>query len=319
MTTCLITGGAGFIGSHLVELCLGRGYRTLVLDDLSTGKKENLPLGHPDLTLIEGDIRDRVLLREIREANPDLTYLFHLAAIASVTKSMEDPILTHEVNFQGTLFLLDTFRKSPLKKIVYASSAAVYGANPNLPLQEESLPKPQSLYGVDKLGGEHLLKVFNDSFHLPTVSCRFFNVFGERQDPSSPYSGVISLFFARAVERKKGSDSRITIFGDGKQTRDFIYVKDVASALLFLAESKNIRGDVFNIGYGRKITILDLARKVQETLGVDIDIRFEAPREGDVRHSLADVRKLEGAGFTFSHDFETGLRRLAEFLVAKAD
>jgi UDP-glucose 4-epimerase len=315
MTKCLITGGAGFIGSHLVEDCLDRGFRVIVLDDLSTGKTENLPSSHPDLEFIEGDIRDRELLLSIRNSNPDMVYVFHLAAIASVARSMEDPVNTHAVNLEGTLLLLDTFKDSGLKKFLYASSAAIYGDPGTMPLKEDFLPGPQSPYGADKIGGEYFLKIYNDAFGVPTVACRFFNVFGERQDPSSPYSGVISIFFDRVLAGKRGKDASITIFGDGMQTRDFVYVKDIVGALLYLAENGGIRGEVFNVGYGKRITILELARKIRGLVGVDTEIIFDKEREGEVRHSQASVEKLENAGFEFGYDFDEGLGRLSEFLM----
>ena len=170
MTKCLVTGGAGFIGSHLVEACLEKGFKVLVIDDLSTGKKENLPLDHPHLEFRRGDIRDRTLLGDIRDSHPDITYIFHLAAIASVIRSMEEPIFTHEVNYLSTLFLLENFRDRGIKKFVYAGSAAVYGDTAVMPLKEEYLPRPQSPYGADKLSGEYLLKIYNDGFDIPTVA-----------------------------------------------------------------------------------------------------------------------------------------------------
>ncbi len=314
MSKCLVTGGAGFIGSHLVEACLEKGFEVLVIDDLSTGKKENLPLEHPHLEFRRGDIRDRALLEDIRNANPDISYIFHLAAIASVIKSMEDPVFSHEVNYLSTLFLLESFRNRGIKKFVYASSAAVYGDTAVMPLKEMYLPRPQSPYGADKLSGEYILKIYNEMFDLPTVACRFFNVFGERQDPSSPYSGVISIFFDKAFARKRGRDASVTIFGDGKQTRDFIYVKDIVSALLYVALHEDIRGEVFNLGYGNSINILDLADKIGELLKIDLPPLFEKIREGEIRHSQPDIRKIQDAGFIFSYDFNRGLERLAQWL-----
>lgn len=315
MAKCFITGGAGFIGSHLVEVCLDRGFSVIVLDDLSTGKKENLPLNHAQLEFIEGDITDRDSILQVKRRNPDIDYIFHLAAIASVTKSMERPLETHQVNFMGTLVLLDVFRDSGLKKMVYASSAAVYGEPEKIPLREDAPPGPMSPYGADKLQGEYYLKIFNDSFDLPTVACRFFNVFGERQDPSSPYSGVISIFFDKILSKKRKENAAITIFGEGTQTRDFIYVKDIVRALVFLAEKPTIRGDIFNLGYGKKITILKLAQKMRDLVGVNIDIQHREAREGDIRDSQSDIEKLRATGFRFKYDIDKGLQRLAEFLL----
>jgi UDP-glucose 4-epimerase len=314
MVKCLITGGAGFIGSHLVEACLNKGNRVVVLDDLSTGKRENLPLDHPRLELVRGSINDRALLLALREKHHDVSYLFHLAAVASVIRSMEHPIATHEVNFKGTLLLLDVFKNLELKKFVYASSAAVYGNTSVIPVDESACPNPMSPYGADKLQGEYYLKIFNDAFQVPTVACRFFNVYGERQDPSSPYSGVISIFFDRALAKKKGQNEALTIYGDGKQSRDFVYVGDVVRAWLHLAEAASIRGQVFNIGYGKRTRIIELANKVNSILGVPMDIIFENPREGEARHSEASIKKLKSTGFEFIYDFDEGLKRLAAFL-----
>lgn len=314
MEKCLITGGAGFIGSHLVEACLEKGHKVVILDDLSTGKMENLPLEHAGIEFVKGSINDRTLLLALREKHPDISYLFHLAAIASVIRSMENPIATHEVNFQGTLLLLDVFKDLRLKKFVYASSAAVYGNTSIIPVGESACPDPLSPYGADKLQGEHYLRIFNDAFHVPTVACRFFNVFGERQDPSSPYSGVISIFFDRTMAKRNGKESALTIFGDGKQSRDFIYVKDVVRAWLHLAEAVHIRGQVFNIGYGKRTTILELANKVKTLLGVPMDIISEKERKGDALHSEASIDKLKSTGFDFGYDFDDGLKRLSRFL-----
>jgi len=315
MKKCLITGGAGFIGSHLVEECLMRGYRVIVLDNLSTGKRGNLPSNHRDLEFIEGDITDAQQLSTIVKNNSDIDYVFHLAAIPSITLSMEDPVYAHEVNFVGTLLLLNAFRDQRIRKFVYTSSSAVYGDTKEIPVSESSPPAPISPYGADKMGGEYFLKIFNDSFDLPTVACRLFNVFGERQDPSSPYSGVVSIFFDKAAEKKRGKASSLRIYGDGSQSRDFIYVKDVALALLYLAEREEIRGEVFNIGYGNRITILDLADKIKRLLEVGIEIHFEEPREGDILHSQAAVEKFKSTGLAFKYDLDEGLKRLASFLL----
>jgi UDP-glucose 4-epimerase len=314
MKKCLITGGAGFIGSHLVEECLLKGWTVIVLDNLSTGKKENLSADNPNLEFIQGDITDKALLAKIRDTHPDIDYIFHLAAMVSVPKSMEDPVAAHTINFDGTLMILETFRKTSVKKCVYASSCAVYGNTNELPVNESTPPSPLSPYGADKLMAEHYMKIYNDSFNFPTVSCRFFNVFGERQDPSSHYSGVISIFFDRSHVKKRGGEASLFIYGDGKQTRDFIYVKDVVGALLFLAENSTIRGDVFNVGYGLETTILALAEKIKAIVDADIKTDFREKREGEIRRSRADISKIRATGFAFMHSLEEGLQRLSEFL-----
>lgn len=315
MTSCLITGGAGFIGSHLVEECLNRGFKVVVFDNLSTGKRENLPASHSNLTFIEGDISEPNDLNRLMKGNKETDYVFHLAALPSIPLSMKDPVLTHKVNFLGTLLLLNAFRATKTKKFVYTSSSAIYGNTKEVPVGEAAPPSPLSPYGADKLGGEYFLKIFNDSFGLPTVACRLFNVFGERQDPSSPYSGVVSIFFDRVLARRQGTSCLLPIYGDGKQSRDFIYVKDVARALLYLAENEGIRGAVFNVGYGRRTSILELAERIKRMLDVDIQISFEEPREGEIMHSQADIEKLRGTGFEFRYDLEEGLKRLAYFFL----
>lgn len=315
MTRCLVTGGAGFIGSHLVEECLMRGFKVMVLDNLSTGKRENLPPSHPNLAFIEGDVTEPNDLSELMKGNKEIDYIFHLAALPSIPLSMKDPLLTHKVNFLGTLLLLNTFRAIKIKKFVYTSSSAIYGDTKEVPVAEGTPPSPLSPYGADKLGGEYFLKIFNDSFGLPTVACRLFNVFGERQDPSSPYSGVISIFFDRVMAKKVGKAASLPIYGDGNQSRDFIYVKDVVRALLHLAEHEGIRGDVFNVGYSRRTTVLELADRMKSLLDAGIEIRFEEGREGEIRHSQADIEKLKSTGFTFKYNLDEGLRRLASFLL----
>jgi len=237
MIKSFITGGAGFIGSHLVEACLESGHHVIVLDNLSTGKMENLPVENPCLQFIQGDITDSQLVRQIADNNPDLDYVFHLAALVSVPQAMEDPVRAHAINFDAALLLMETFRPLSLKKFLFASSSAVYGDTRTVPVSEDTSMHPISTYGADKLMVEHYLAIYARTFNLPSVACRFFNVFGERQDPSSPYSGVISIFFDRALASKNGSRKPLVVYGDGQQTRDFIYVKDIANALIFLAEN----------------------------------------------------------------------------------
>ncbi len=310
MTKSLVTGGAGFIGSHLVETCLAHGHEVIVLDNLSTGKKENLPAGQTGLQFVEGDITDRQILHQIAGAHPDIDYVFHLAALVSVPQAMAEPARAHAVNFDGTLLLMETFRGSALKKFIFASSSAVYGDTKTVPVPETAATQPVSTYGADKLMAEHYLRIYNDAFNLPFVACRFFNVFGERQDPSSPYSGVISIFFDRALACRNGEREPLVIYGDGQQTRDFIYVGDVANALVFLAESGAVRGTVFNLGYGKQTTVAELARKIMKLVGVDCDVEFQEPRAGDIRYSAADISQLHTTQFAFAYSLDQGLQLL---------
>jgi UDP-glucose 4-epimerase len=201
-----------------------------------------------------------------------------------------------------------------LKKFLFASSSAVYGDTKTVPVSEETPTHPISTYGADKLMAEHYLRVYSNSFNLPSVACRFFNVFGERQDPSSPYSGVISIFFDRALACINGDRKPLVIYGDGQQTRDFIYVKDIANALIFLAENDDVQNEVFNLGYGQKIKISDLARQVIRLVGADCPLDFQDPRAGDIRNSAADITKIIAAHFKFTYSLDEGLHRLKRFL-----
>lgn len=314
MTKSFITGGAGFIGSHLVEACLERGHQVIVLDNLSTGKRDNMPLGNPALEFIQGDITDPLILHQISERNPDIDYVFHLAALVSVPQAMEDPRRAHTINFDAALLLMETFRSHSLKKFIFASSSAVYGDTKSVPVSENTPTHPISTYGADKLMTEHYLAIYSRAFNFPAVSCRFFNVFGERQDPSSPYSGVISIFFNETMASKKNPDKALVIYGDGQQTRDFIYVKDIVNALVFLAEDTAAQNRVFNLGYGQQTTVSALARKIISLIGADCVLDFQDSRAGDIRHSAADITRILEAPFNFTYSLDEGLQRLKQFL-----
>ncbi|MEW6329949.1 MAG: NAD-dependent epimerase/dehydratase family protein [Pseudomonadota bacterium] len=302
----LVTGGAGFIGSHLAERLLGAGDRVCVLDDLSTGKRENLPR-HEALEFIEGDIRDAGLVdRSARGVDA----VVHLAAVASVQASMDDPVRTHQVNFDGTLNLLEASRRHGIGRFVYACSAAVYGDAAAIPVTEEAAARPLSPYAVDKLAGEHYLMHYHRVHGLAATSFRFFNIYGPRQDPSSPYSGVISIF----VERLR-RNLPVTVYGDGKQTRDFVYVADLADLLARAARGREGNGGVFNVGTGRQNALLDLLALLEKISGKKIERRHEPARAGDIRDSCADVTRLKGVfGSAPATSFEQGLRKLLESL-----
>jgi len=314
MTKSFITGGAGFIGSHLVEACLELGHHVIVLDNLSTGKKENLPTGNQNLHFIQGDITDSRVLSQIADRNPDIDYVFHLAALVSVPQAMADPARAHAINFDATLLLMETFRPLALKKFVFASSSAVYGDTKIVPVSEETPTHPISTYGADKLMVEYYLAIYARTFNLPSVACRFFNVFGERQDPSSPYSGVISIFFDKAIANKNGSHETLIIYGDGQQTRDFIYVKDIVNALIFLAENSGFQNSIFNLGYGQQVTIVELARKIISLVGADCLLDFQDSRAGDIKNSAADITKILATDFVFNYSLEQGLQKLKQHL-----
>ncbi len=303
----LVTGGAGFIGSHLVEHLLALGHAVRVVDNFSTGKRENLApcASNPSLEVVEADIRDGARLRELAEG---FDVVFHEAAIVSVPYSVEHPQETHDVNLQGTLNVLQAARHAKVKRVVFASSAAIYGDAPGLPKHEGMLPAPVSPYGLEKLTGEHYLAVFARLYGVETVALRYFNVFGPRQDPASPYSGVISIFADRARQRRP-----LTIFGDGAAFRDFVYVEDVVAANLraAVAATPSVSGRVFNVARGERTTLLELAAMIGRVAGAPLEITHAPPRAGDIAESLADVtRAKRELGYAPAVGVAEGLERL---------
>ena len=298
----LVTGGAGFIGSHLVEKLLAAGDRVRVVDDLSTGKRENL-VRHEALEFIEGDIRDAGLIDRCAK---QMDAVVHLAAVASVQASMDDPVRTHQVYFDGTLNLLEASRRQGIKRFIYACSAAVYGDTETIPVPEEAIPKPLSPYAIDKLSGEHYLLHYYRAYGLAATSFRFFNIFGPRQDPSSPYSGVISIFVERLMRNQP-----ITVFGDGAQTRDFVYVADLADLLARSAHGMEGNGGVFNVGTGKRHSLLQLLTNLEKISGKIIERHHKPARPGDIQHSCADVARLRKTfGSAPATSFEEGLKKL---------
>ena len=305
MTLYLVTGGAGFIGSHLVEALVEHGEHVRVLDDFSTGRRENLAAVADHIELLEGDVADP---ETAERAVAGCDYVLHLAAIASVQASLEDPRRTHRVNVNGTLNVLDAARRAGVRRIVFASSAAVYGDHTVLPLQEELPPRPLSPYAVHKVAGEMYHRVFHASYGLPTVALRFFNVYGPRQDPTNPYSGVISIFAARIARGE-----RPVIYGDGKQTRDFVYVTDVARAALLVCEQEAAIGGVFNVAGGRQTNMLQLAAVLNQVLDTNLTPTFAPARSGEVRFSQANVsRAREVLGWEAQITLQEGLSRLMQ-------
>jgi len=304
-TSVLVTGGAGFIGSHVVEALLARGLRVTVIDDLSTGRVSNLPVD-PRLRLIVGDVGDDAL---VAEALMTCQRVVHLAAIASVQHSVDDPVGSHRVNYEATLRLLEQARRFGVERLVYASSAAVYGDAQRPPVDELGATDPQTPYAIDKLMGEQALAFYRRVHGLSGVALRFFNVYGPRQRDDSPYSGVISLF-----TRRVRSGEPVTIFGDGEQTRDFVFVADVARAVVeMLLRHEPPMATVFNLGSGRATSVLQLLDAVEATLGNRLERRFAAGRSGEVRHSRAAVERLRLAlDWTPATTLETGLRRCVD-------
>ncbi|MCC7047606.1 MAG: NAD-dependent epimerase/dehydratase family protein [Alphaproteobacteria bacterium] len=312
MKTWLITGGCGFIGSHLVDRLVRAKDRAIVLDDLSSGRADNLPSA---AEFVKGDIQDAALVgRLMREADG----CFHLAAIASVTRSNEDWVGTHAVNLTGTINIFDAAARARPDgrkvRVVYASSAAVYGDCPDIPLPETAPTRPLTAYGADKLGCELHGRVADQVHGVPNVGLRFFNVYGPRQDPASPYSGVIAIFAKAVIE---GRTPRV--LGDGKQIRDFIYVDNVVDALVAAMEREALRCDVFNVCTGRSTSIEALARLIAEACGAPPRVEHGPPRSGDIRESLGDPSRLRAAlGVTASVAVADGMRRTLDWMRAGA-
>lgn len=299
--SALVTGGAGFIGSHIVETLVSERVRVVVVDNLSTGHKHNLESLLPAITFHEGDIRDAALLDK---AASGVEVVFHEAAVVSVPLSVEKPVESADVNDMGTLQVLDAARRRGCRRVVLASSSAVYGDAPALPKEEKMPPQPQSPYAVQKLANEYYAGLYAALYGLETVCLRYFNVFGPRQDPSSPYSGVISLFMERAA-----SGRNPVIYGDGEQVRDFIAVQDVVRANLLAASAEAAVGQVFNVGRGGAISINDLWQRVAALAGIDRMPDYADPRAGDIRRSLATIaRAREAMAFTPQVSLDDGLK-----------
>lgn len=283
--TILVTGGAGFIGSNLVDALLARGNRVRVLDNLSMGKLANLPMGNPQLTFIEGDVADAVL---VSRAVAGCTAVVHLAAVASVQASVDDPVSTHQSNFIGTLNICEAMREHGVRRVVFASSAAVYGNNGEGQAIDESTAKaPLTPYAADKLASEHYLEFYGRQHGLEPAIFRFFNVFGPRQDPSSPYSGVISIFTQRAQQGLP-----ISVFGDGEQTRDFFYVADLVELLLQAVQAGQVVQGAVNVGWNEAVSLKQLLAQIGELLGGLPAVTHLPARAGDIRHSRANNGRL---------------------------
>jgi len=303
-TVQLVTGGAGFIGSHLVEALVARGGRVRVFDNLATGRLENLSAVKDSIEFVQGDLRDRAV---VSRAMKGVEVVFHHAALASVPLSVEDPLTTNEVNVTGTLNVLLAARDAGVRRVVYASSSSVYGGSPQLPKREEMKPDPCSPYAVSKLAGEHLCRAFWPVYGLSTVSLRYFNVFGLRQDSDSPYAAVIPKF----IECLNAGEP-LPVYGDGKQTRDFIPVSSVVEVNMQAAARDRIDGEVFNVGSGKPVSLLDLVSLLGEVSGREPRIRFLPERLGDVRKSWAGIEKARLMLDIVPGSLHEGLRRLLD-------
>ncbi len=286
MSVMLVTGGAGFIGSHIVERLVGLGHEVRVLDNFSTGKRENLSSFEGGIDVIEGDIRD---VPSVERAVKGVEVVFHEAALASVPRSVADPASSNEVNVTGTLNLLVASRDSGVRRFVFASSSSVYGNSPELPKRESMAPSPESPYAASKLAAENYCRIFFSLYGLECVSLRYFNVFGPRQDPGSEYAAVVPLFVTALLEGRAP-----TIYGDGEQSRDFTYVANVVDANMLALSADGAAGEVFNIACGHTATVNELLARMQELTGTSLASHHTDQRAGDVKHSFADISKAEG-------------------------
>jgi nucleoside-diphosphate-sugar epimerase len=301
MAHYLVTGGAGFIGSHMTEELVRRGERVRVVDSLITGKRANL--AHlPQVEFVEGDLAD---LEVARRAVQDIDYVLHQAAIPSVPRSVQDPVTSNRANIDASLNVLVAARDARVRRVVYAGSSSAYGDTPTLPKVETMATAPLSPYALQKLVAEQYCQMFTRLYGLETVTIRYFNVFGPRQDPSSPYSGVISLFISALVEGR-----RPNIYGDGEHTRDFTYVANVVDGVLRACQAPQASGEVINVATGGRVSLNHLFKTIRDVLGVTVEPVYAAPRAGDVRDSQADIGKARRLlGYEPSVSFETGLEK----------
>lgn len=311
MQTYLVTGGAGFIGSHLVEALLKRGATVRVLDSMATGRQINLAPFQADIELLQADIRDR---DAVSAAVRGCDVVLHHAALPSVQRSVEDPLLSNDINVNGTLNLLTAARAAGVQRIVFASSSSVYGDTPILPKVETMAPAPLSPYAVSKLAGERYCLVWAEVYGLPAIALRYFNVFGPRQDPASDYAAVIPRFATAMLAGRSP-----TIYGDGEQSRDFTYVQNVVEANLMAASAPASVSGAFNIAAGDRISLLALVARINQLIGSDIKPIHAAAKPGDVRHSQAGIEAVGAAlGWEPSVSFDEGLRRTVEHFRALA-
>ena len=309
MATYLVTGGAGFIGSNIATELVERGETVRVLDNMATGRRENLAAIEDRIEFFERDIRD---LEAIRPAFKGADFVLHQAALPSVPRSVKDPVTSNEVNVGGTLNVLIAARDAEVKRVVFASSSSVYGRNRELPKRESMLQQPISPYAGSKLAGESYLAAFHAVYGLETVALRYFNVFGPRQDPASQYAAVIPLFITAMMEGRQP-----TIFGDGEQSRDFSYIANVVHANILAANAEGGAGEVFNIACGRQASLNDLVRDLNEIRGTEIQPIYAEARVGDVKDSLADIsRARETLGYEPVVHFREGLERAVEWYSA---
>ena len=308
----LVTGGGGFIGSHLVDRLLREGHDVRVLDSFATGRRENLAHVAGEVDLVEGDVQS---YERVANATRGCQLILHQAALPSVPRSVQDPLMSNAVNVTGTLNVLLAARDAGVERVVYASSSSVYGANPALPKREDMPVAPISPYAVAKFAGESYCRSFSQVYGVEGVALRYFNVFGPRQDPNSQYAAVIPRFLEAAAARRS-----VTIFGDGEQSRDFTYIDNVVDANLLAMSGRAPGGGVFNVACGERVTLNEVVVEIGALLNLTVDVEHAEPRTGDVRHSLADIsRATEILGYRPSIGFGEGLRRTYEALSGATD
>ncbi|MGI6295791.1 MAG: SDR family oxidoreductase [Armatimonadota bacterium] len=311
MSKFMVTGGAGFIGGHITELLVAEGHDVVVFDDFSTGRIENLVAVADKIEIIKADIRDTDALNN---AMRGVDYVIHQAAEISNTKSVEDPAWANSVNVDGTLNVLISARDAGVKRLTMASSCAIYGDTGAQPQREDFLPHPLSPYGATKICGEHYLSVFNQIYGLETVRLRYFNVFGIRQNPDSQYAAVIPKFIDRIMDGRE-----LHIYGDGSQTRDFVYVENVARANYLACIKEGVAGEVFNIASGASIDLNGLVSQLKQLAGKEIEVIYDPPVVGDIKYSTSDISKArELLGYSPSVSFEEGLKRTFVYFTSKA-
>ena len=306
----LVTGGAGFIGSHLAERLVDLGHEVRVLDNFTTGRRQNIAHLEGRIEVIEGDIRDEATTAK---AVAGMDTVFHLAALASVPRSVDDPVTSNDVNVRGSLNMLVASRDAGVRRFVYSSSSSVYGDTPELPKREEMPARPMSPYAVAKLAGEYYTRTFYGLYGLETVCLRYFNVFGPRQDPGSQYAAVVPIFTTRLLEGRGP-----TIYGDGEQSRDFTYVSSVVDANVLASEKAGAEGGVFNVARGHTITVNELYSRLQGLTGTTVDAVYESSRPGDVKHSFADISQARSVlGFSPEIGLDEGLELTVEWFRAQ--
>lgn len=313
--TILVTGGAGFIGSHLVEALANKGANTIIVfDNLSTGSLENIP-NLENVLFVRGDVQSEADIMQLF-SQFTFDYIYHLAAVASVAESVKRPLATHQVNMDATIYLLEATRaqEKAVLKFVFASSAAVYGAEPTLPKTEKSIIDPITPYGIDKYASEKYVTSYGHLYGLNVSVARFFNVYGPRQNPSSPYSGVLSILVKAAKQVKQEGNGFFQVFGDGEQVRDFVYVEDVVQGLILLGTKAESQAETFNIGSGERHRLIDIISFCETILGINLPVSYCEARIGDIKYSYASIDKIAQLGYKTRFTMHQGLEKYMNYM-----